>query len=304
MKCLVIGHGSIGQRHARVLHEMGCAVSLVTRAPDVPYPRFSNVQAALQAVTPEYVVIANDTRLHGETLSMLAQSGFTGTSLVEKPMLARHDETCTLPAGPLFVGYTLRFHPLIGRLFVLLAQETLWTLTAYVGQYLPDWRPRQDYRQSYSARCDDGGVLRDLSHELDYAQMLAGPWQSTIAAGGHLSDLQIDSEDSITVLAECARCRLVTLHMNYLDRSVSRWIIANGAFGTYRVDLVKGIFAHNGCEETIRLDRDAMIRDQHAAAFSGTDPRLCTLAAAMSTLRWIDAAHAAMTERRWITTDV
>jgi predicted dehydrogenase len=280
---------------------MGCRVTLVTRSTDVPFPRFSTIAEALVAAGPDYVVIANDTRLHGETLGVLAQCGFSGTSLVEKPMLARHDEACALPVGPLFVGYTLRFHPLISRLFSLLADEPLWTFTAYVGQYLPDWRPDQDYRQSYSARRDDGGVLRDLSHELDYAQMLAGRWRSTVAAGGHTSDLQIDSEDSVTVLAECERCPMVTLHMNYLDRSVSRWIIVNGAFGTYRVDLVKGLFVHNGSKEKVCIDRDAMIRDQHAAAFAATDPRLCTHAAAMSTLCWIDAAHVAMAERRWIT---
>lgn len=300
MKSLVIGYGSIGQRHARVLREMGCSVSLVTRATDTPYDRFDHISHALESVRPDYVVIANDTRLHGETLSALAQSGFSGITLVEKPMLARHDEAIMLPAGRIYVGYTLRFHPLVGKLFAMLSNENLWTLSAYVGQYLPDWRPSQDYRQSYSARRDDGGVLRDLSHELDYAQMLAGIWQTTVAAGGRLSNLEIESEDSVTVLAECKRCKLVTLHMNYLDRSVSRWILVNGAFGTYRADLVKGVFSFNGQEESIKVERDAMIRDQHAAAFGGNDPRLCDHHAALSTLCWIDAAHESIAQQRWV----
>lgn len=300
MKCLVVGYGSIGRRHARVLTEMGHQVALVTRADDATLPVFPAVVRALEHYVPDYVVIANDTRLHGATLRALAEGDYSGTTLVEKPVLARSGEDARLPCGPIFVGYTLRFHPIIDRLWIMLREQRLWTLTAYVGQYLPDWRPQSDYRQSYSARREDGGVVRDLSHELDYAQMLAGQWQRTVAAGGHLSALEIESEDAVSLLAECERCPLVTVHMNYLDRSVARWIVANGEFGTVRADLVEGVLAINGKVEKIAPVRDAMIRDQHVAAMLGDDARLCSYATAMDTLRWIEAAQVSLRDGRWM----
>ena len=44
-----------------------------------------------------------------------------------------------------------------------------------VGQYLPEWRKNTDYRKGVSARQDlGGGVLLELSHEIDYIQWIFG----------------------------------------------------------------------------------------------------------------------------------
>lgn len=300
MRCLVVGLGSIGLRHADVLRTMGCDVAAVTARKDTEVRAFEDLRVALEAHSPEYVVIANDTGLHGLTLTQLAASGYRGVALVEKPMLARTDETLTLPAGPVYVGYTLRFHPALGRLFELAGSERLWSLSAYVGQYLPDWRPGRDYRQSYSSRSEDGGVVRDLSHELDYVQWLAGRWQRTVAHGGHMSSLEIASEDVATVLASTERCAHATIHMNYLDRTASRWIILNGSFGTIRADLVRGTIDVNGAETRLPADRNEMIRQQHASAMKGDDVRCCGVEDGLATVRWVDAIYRSMQDHCWV----
>lgn len=300
MRCLVVGLGSIGLRHADVLRSMGCDVAAVTARRDTELPAFDDLGVALATHAPEYVVIANDTGLHGLTLTQLAARGYRGVTLVEKPMLTRADETLMLPAGPVYVGYTLRFHPVLGRLFELAGSERLWSLSAYVGQYLPDWRPGRDYRQSYSSRSEEGGVVRDLSHELDYVQWLAGRWQSTVAHGGHVSALEIASEDVATVLASTERCEHATIHMNYLDRTASRWIVLNGPFGTMRADLVRGTIDVNGTETRLQVDRNQMIRQQHASAMQGDDARCCSVEDGLATVRWVDAIHCSMEGRCWV----
>lgn len=302
MKALVIGYGSIGRRHARVLAGMGHAVAFVTRAETIeaPYTRYADLAAALIEFAPDYVIVANDTGLHGPTLARLADHAYGGITLVEKPLLVSAQEALRLPAGPVFVGYTLRFHPLFQRLRTLLHEQPIWTLSAYVGQYLPDWRPDSDYRQSYSARAAEGGVVRDLSHELDYLQVLAGTWRRTTALGGHLSTLEIDSEDAASILSQHERCPLVSVHVNYLDRAASRWILANGPFGTLRADLVQGILTINGQEERLPLERDMMMRAQHAAVLAGDGDALCTVPQALHTMRWIDAIHRALDTGSWI----
>lgn len=300
MKCLVVGYGSIGQRHARVLREMECHVALVSRSTTQDFPVYPSISEAVSGWAPQYIVIANDTNLHAPALTELAKLEYEGTTLVEKPLAERISELGPTPSGPIYVGYTLRFHPIIQWLAKHLRGQSLWTLTAYVGQYLPDWRPDSDYRKSYSARKDDGGVIRDLSHELDYIQFFSGVCRQTIVSGGQLSSLEIESEDAATLLAKLERCPLTTVHVNYLDRSPSRWIIANGPMGTVHADLIKGTISLNGEEQHVPVVRDAMIRDQHLAALHQDTTMLCTLAEAMNTMRWIEAAHESMHTLNWV----
>ena len=94
MKTLVVGYGSIGSRHARLLTSLGCEVAVVSSR-DIDHPvRYRTLADAL-SWKPDYVVIANRTSQHYQTLKELAASGFTGTVLVEKPLFHGY----TLAAG-------------------------------------------------------------------------------------------------------------------------------------------------------------------------------------------------------------
>ena len=98
------------------------------------------------------------------------------------------------------VGYNLRFHPGLQILKELIDSgkigRVLW-LNVEAGQYLPDWRPWQNYRESYSARQElGGGIILDGSHELDYICWLMG-WPTEVSCRAeHLSSLELDVEDS------------------------------------------------------------------------------------------------------------
>jgi predicted dehydrogenase len=65
---LVVGYGSIGQRHARVLTEMGCALSVVSRRPRAGIRCFADVATAVEQDRPDYVVVANETSAHASTV--------------------------------------------------------------------------------------------------------------------------------------------------------------------------------------------------------------------------------------------
>ena len=82
---LVSGFGSIGQRHVRILREMGQKVHVFSRRklPEEEY--YQNLEAALSEVHPEYVVIANETSEHESTLKKVLSFGVPKI-LVEKPL--------------------------------------------------------------------------------------------------------------------------------------------------------------------------------------------------------------------------
>lgn len=301
IRALVCGLGSIGSRHARVLAGMGCDVAVVSRRPAEGYRRFAAMAEALAAFHPEYVIIATETSAHMAGLAELARLGFDGMVLVEKPLGIVPG---ALPAHNFrraAVAYNLRFNPVLEALAEALAGETVLSCQVYCGQYLPTWRPGTDYRQSYSARSDlGGGVLRDLSHEIDYLLWLFGPWRRMAALGGKVGDLEIDSDDCWGLLLELERCPLATMQVNYLDRPGRREIVVNTASHTFHADLMRGVLSRDGGETHYSCGRDDTYLAQHRAILAGGEGRSCTLEQGEAVMRFIAGAERAAKSGMWV----
>jgi predicted dehydrogenase len=296
MKALVIGFGSIGQRHAEILARLDLSVAVLSRRQIKGYQGFSDLPTAVDEWAPDYVVIASRTSEHYADLSALSSIGYRGLVLIEKPLFADLNDPPANSFSHAAVAYNLRFHPLLQRLRTFLEdQPRLIAAAIYVGQYLPHWRPHADYRSGYSAhRKEGGGVLRDLSHELDYSQWLFGPWSRLSALGGHFSNLEIDTDDVFSLILATARCPLISLHMNYLDRSPKREILVNTDRHTVRADLIKGLFEIDGSvEETVTVERNHSYLEEHRAMLSGDFKSLCSLSEGLEVLKTIEAAERA-----------
>lgn len=302
MRSLVVGYGSIGSRHARILEELGCSVAVVSKRKPSVSRLFPNIVEAVREFCPEYVVVADDTAQHAETITLLRESGFQGKLLIEKPLFHKEVDLDFGDTSQSFVAYNLRFHPLIRRLRTFLTEEKILSVHAYVGQYLPLWRPGRDYREIYSAdREAGGGVLRDLSHELDLINGLFKGWRRMTALGGHLSRLEIASDDTYGIMIETRECPVVTLQMNYLDRLGRRRIIVNGEERTFELDFVAGrLMVNSDCEE-FSLERDYTYREMHLALIEGRGDELCSFADGVEVVRMIAAAEQAVEEKRWVT---
>ncbi len=300
MKALVVGHGSIGSRHARLLKELGCEVAVVS-SQDVDFPlRYRTLADALSG-RPDYVVIANSTSQHYQTLTELATLGFKGTVLVEKPLFHEEKDLPHQEFKRAFVGYNLRFHPVLQKLRTILQNEKLISVQAYVGQYLPAWRPGSDYRTSYSADISaGGGVLRDLSHELDYLNWLLGGWEQLTARGGHYSNLEINSDDAWVIMMTTAACPLVSVQMNYLDRLTRRRVLINTDDHTIEADLVQGSIMIDDKIEKMEIERDLTYREQHRAVLDKKVDALCTLQEGMEVMRMIHAIERSARQKEWV----
>jgi len=302
---MVVGFGSIGARHARILAGLGLRTVVVSkRAVEFPI-RYALLETALQNEAPDYIVIANNTDEHHLVLDQLFSLNFSGKILIEKPLFDRVRHIEIAENASVFVAYNLRFHAVLQRLRQLLAGEQIFAAQIYAGQYLPDWRPGTDYRTSYSAdRARGGGVLRDLSHEIDYVLWLFGGWVRVAALGGHISALEINSDDTFALLMETPACPVVTVQINYMDRPGRRTIVVNTARLTIEADLVRGTISCNGKMETITSERDdsytAMHRTALAAAAHGDQGMLCSFAEGNETMRLIEAAEVAVKTSQWV----
>ena len=294
---VVVGLGSIGQRHARVLQELGCGVTTVSRRGGGDY---MSIADAIAGVRPEYAVIATETAHHATSLSELADAGFRGSVLVEKPLFSNAGMVADYPFASLFVGYNLRFHPVMTALAERLRGRRAITVSAYVGQDIRDWRPGRDHRRTASATtAAGGGVLRDLSHELDYLLWLFGCWQRVAALGGSSGARQLEVDDHISLLLEMQKSQAVHVHMDYLDRPGIRKIRINLEEETIEADFAAGRLVINGESREYPSQRDQSYKAMHLAAIDGLAP-ICSLREGLAVMDLIDASERALQSRAWI----
>jgi len=249
---LIVGLGSIGRRHAsivrRILPEARLfALARAGRERSMPADADMTVLHDIDAVLGENIdaaIIANPAPLHIETARVLAESGVD--LLIEKPLSDKADggaeliDTCRANDLVLQVGYCLRFDPALASLKGAVAAGRIgrvMSLACECGQYLPDWREGADYRETVSARKElGGGVLLELSHEIDYARWICGDIAALSASVNRLSDLDIDVEDHADLLVEFQGGCVGNIHIDMAQRSVSRSCRVIGSEGTAEWD--------------------------------------------------------------------
>jgi predicted dehydrogenase len=304
MRTTVIGFGSIGQRHARILQTMSDSVAVVSRRSSEWTPAYTSIQEMFKEYDPQYVVIANETAAHLETLIDIQNAGYKGKILIEKPLFRTFADLQHLKnsdTSNMYVAYNLRYHPVIAKLKQMLQSETIIQAHVYTGQYLPTWRPNVDYSTSYSAsKVQGGGVIRDLSHELDYLLWLFGDWQSLVASGGKVSDLIIDSDDHFTSIFRMANQAHVVLHINYLERTPRRQITVNTLNGTITADLISGSIQSQQEQFSFQTARDDTYRAQHLDCMSPAPLHMCSFVAGCHVMQLIEAMEKSSDSKEWI----
>ena len=303
-QCLVIGYGSIGKRHVGVLNSMGCDVSIVSRHANKSdgYLLYHSESDAFSARHYDYVVICTETSCHAETIKKVLPHMTNDTiCFVEKPLFSSPAQYVDWGNRKIVSGYVLRAHPLLRRLKNILEGKKIYSCRACCGQYLPVWRPGTNYTESYSAKKEKGGgALRDLSHELDYMQMLCGKWQRLTAIGGKFSDLEITSDDQFGILFEAERCPLCICQIDYLSRNVHRDIFVEYEGGSLRLDFISAQLIHNGTAESVQLERNDLFRTMHSELMNYDLTYFSDAHGAYDVLKFLDAAEKAAERKVWI----
>lgn len=253
---LVIGCGSIGQRHIRNLRSLGIecilafdpVVERMAEACQSGAIASESVESAL-AGRPAAVIICTPPHLHVAGARTALEAG--AHVFVEKPIAATLDgveevlESAICAGRIVYVGYNFRFHAGLRKLKELLdfgVIGKLLILRAEFGQYLPDWRRGRDYRQGYTAHAEmGGGIILDASHEIDYARWLAGEVRSVFALTGKVSDLEMDAEDTGMLTVRFASGAVGQIHMDCVQRGYTRNCKLVGSEGTLTWEFKEGV---------------------------------------------------------------
>lgn len=250
MKVLVIGYGSIGRRHVNNLLAIGIETYVLTSYPDGKNnTRF--IKSVRECQRVDYAIIATPTYKHLESLKDIAKNSQIKKVLIEKPAESSAQKALELKrlaeknGITIFIAYNMRFL----KIFDIIKEhvEKNSNLTRLVkisaGQYLPEWRPCKDYKDSYSAHKDmGGGVDLDLSHEIDYMSWIFGKPASVIfILKERISKLGIDSTDYFKGLYRYSNF-IVDVELDYLRPKERKLSIIGENRNILEVDFIKRYF--------------------------------------------------------------
>lgn len=237
MKFLVIGCGSIGQRHIRNLKKVKSSQIDVF---DLQPKLLQNIckkfrvnpvsKTAIKKIVYDCVFICTTPNSHVYYARDAIRCG--SNIFIEKPVSSSLKEAkfllsfCRKKNSLAFVGYNLRFNKSICFIKNFLNTKKLGKpihVSAYFGSYLPDWRPDQNYTENYIVKTNlGGGIVLDGSHELDYLRFLFGnPFfvQSNLK---RTKILKSETEALADVILEFDKDLLGTIHLDYLRRYYKR----------------------------------------------------------------------------------
>lgn len=254
-RILICGLGSIGRRYLRLIKagypEIPVAVVRSGRGePCVEENLADSIFATLDeglSWQPTGAILATPASQHMQQSLHLARYGMP--LLIEKPIgtdwesRSQQEAIHSLSARvPILVGYVLRHDPCVTYIKQVIQERKLGQILEadfQCGSWLPSWRAGRDYRQCVSASRDlGGGVLLELSHEIDMACCLLGPIHLLSAFTLNTGILEIDVEDSALLIAQSEMSPRISIRLDFCTRPPRRVIRLRGEKGELTWDLV------------------------------------------------------------------
>lgn len=313
---LVVGGGSIAKRHignlkklfspARVACVSASGRALSSGDVGEGVLILPSIADAL-AEQPIFAIIASPAPWHIEHSLKLLEAGVP--VLIEKPIadslkrLSAVKDRLIGYSPVVDVAYNLRYMSSAVAFKALIEEGRIGALRSVsieVGQYLPDWRPATDYRKNVSARRElGGGVLLELSHELDYLGWLFGRFETVYCSARNSGALEIDVEDTVDALLVRRDGLVANVHMDFLQRAPVRTCKVVGQVGTLVWDILNNrVSLYSARDEQAVLfddplyDRNDMYLDQlrhFASVASGSAQPAVGVEDALATLHLIEA---------------
>jgi predicted dehydrogenase len=321
---LIVGTGSIGERHLRCFQATGraslslCEIDAALReriarqyGVERAYP---DLEAAL-ADRHDAAVIATPAHLHVPMARRLAEAGVH--LLIEKPLstgLAGIDslrKTLAERRLAAAVAYVLRHHPALRAMREAVRSGRFGRpveVVAVCGQHFPTYRPA--YREIYyKDRATGGGAIQDtLTHSMNAASWLVGPASRVVADAAHQVLEGVDVEDTVHVLARHGDV-LASYSLNQHQAPNELTLTVVCEHGTCRWELHHHRWGWMTRPDTPweeerfeGLQRDDLFVAQAAAFLDVLDGRaepVCTLEEAVGTLRTNLAVLASVEEGAW-----
>jgi predicted dehydrogenase len=256
LRVAIIGFGASGQRMADIASRNDPSSEILIlsqhRLDGGPYSVTGSYHDVI-AFRPDVVVLTNPASLREDDVEALG--GIPAGFLIEKPLATNLDTAVKISHSlaavkTVQVGYNLRSSESLqafrGMIHVGLC-GSVFSVRGETGQYLPSWRPGRDYRSTVSANASSGGgVLLELSHELDYLRWIFGDVDWVQSWFGKVSSLEVDVEDTAHLILGIKNPNngvgfVAQMNIDFVRRDRVRTVTAVCEHGSLRWDGVRGI---------------------------------------------------------------
>ena len=295
MQILIIGYGSAGKRHAKILsyEKKIKKIYIKTKQDFKSFKKFFFIKN-IKNINPDLIIICSETSKHYLHCKFIEKKFSKKTVMVEKPIFNKFIKFYP-KKNKFFITYNLRFHPILSYLRLKIKGNKIFYLEAETSSYLPNWRKNIDYRKSYSAfESRGGGTLLDLSHELDYVKWLEPKFKPYQIISKKISNLDISSNDISLILGKINNKGLAKIKMTYFNKFPKRYLSICLENGTQiYANLLKSHLKiiNNKDIKNIRFRKFSQYqttKEMYKAILNKDYKNLCTLKEGLSLLKSID----------------
>lgn len=251
-KLLVLGPGSIGLKHIKAARKINPFLEIGvfrTRLKKIyqksDFLEFQNIQEAI-SWKPDLIIVATPANMHFSNTKELITLGIP--IILEKPIGHKKDsieDWLNLEKkriSNILVGYQLRFDPSYKLIKDSISEGILGKIFSahfFCGSWLPNWR-KKDYRDSVSVSNDlGGGIVAELSHELDLCLSLLGQIDLIFCSKSNSNLLDIQCEDNLHLMAKSQNCSKIVIDLDFCTFSERRFLLIRGNEGELFWDITK-----------------------------------------------------------------
>ena len=292
-KILIIGSGSISNKHFSTIKNLRYKIK-IKKISSRKFEKLNNFEfKKIKRLKPELIIICSPATKHINNLKRIEENFKNIKVLIEKPVFEKNYKMKKKLKNKYYVGYNLRFHPVIVFLKNFLNKKKVFSINIISHSYLPDWR-KINYKDSVSAKKKlGGGVLLELSHELDYVNWIFKKIKILFSYNSRISNLDINTDDILSVIAKVRKDALLNLNINFFSKIPNRTIKIDGNKFSLNADLIKNkIMIIKDKKKQIKKFSNFNIKDTYKLQcldiIQGKHSKICTLNQSLNLMKLLE----------------
>ena len=274
LNILIVGYGSIGKKHHSIIKKK------FNKHKVLIISKHRKTKLKINSINKtgfDKIIICTSSNNHIKNILSVLSLERKVDILLEKPLsnnlISKHliskiKKKLKFYKSNFQVGYCLRYHPMVHFLkkFVKKNMKQILESSIITNSYLPNWR-KGDYSKHVSSRKElGGGVLNELSHELDLMYFLFGKPKSLVGLFNNSKLLKGNVEDNANILFAYKNNFNLYLHIDfnsYIERQIIEIKTKNCVLTADLINKKIRFNYKNYCNEKLfKLNNDTIYENQ------------------------------------------